>query len=495
MSRLPSRRGGAFPDDPGRRLSATPPSRFQHYRARRGFLSGGVLEALRALYESAAVDTALRMGMFDSSAGSFSRPDKRQFMAGDLTWVSARYKRHRCDAFDPRTGKTRRHDPDADYYHHSDGKRSGSPGRGLVFLTGRNPHPHERIIFGHGFMPLRGDPAILGRNDGDVGVDMFLGVLGRHDALDERVHGFVYDGAADSEAVDRLLDAGKHAVVPIRKTSTGNYAAINLGAYDFKTKDGTISRHTAIAIAGTVVVVLPDGDGDDFYVPLDCPQVKPVKRKKSYTIYGVFAMPDLDIVPPRLVGARTLIRLNSTPEERTAIPHRRRARAVRTIPAADPRCPEVRGLRPDVESLNSRIKNLLPYKSARLRTSQHDDSNLNILTDCMLQLTAAKAAYDQRTAPNSGQPPPPRPPRSIRAPAPAASSACQQAASQSPKPPNPPEPTAPGQPGAPRHASIATRQATTRPNKRPQRLRLPSTSPNAGQRLNPAHNPAHTPPS
>ena len=288
----------AFPDDPGRRLSATPPSRFQHYRARRGFLNGGVLEALRALYESAAVDTALRMGMFDAAAGSFSRPDKRQFMAGDLTWVSARYKRHRSNAFDPRTGRTRRHDPDADYYHHSDGKRSGSPGRGLVFLTGRNPYPNERILFGHGFMPLRGDPAIKGRNDGDVCVDMFLGVLGRHEALDERVHGFVYDGAADSEAVDRLLDAGKHAVVPVRKTSTGNYAAINLGAYDFKTKDGTISRHTAIAIAGTVVVVLPDGDGDDFYVPLDCPQVKPVQRKKSCTIYGVFAMPDLDMVPP-----------------------------------------------------------------------------------------------------------------------------------------------------------------------------------------------------
>ena len=158
-------------------------------------------------------------------------------------------------------------------------------------------------------------------------------------------------------------------------------------------------------------MVLPDGDGDDFYVPLDCPQVKPVQRKKSYTIYGLFAMPDLDIVPPHLVGARTLIRLNSTPEERSATPHRRRTRAVRTISAADPRCPEIRGLRPDLESLNSHIKNLLPYKSARLRTSQHDDSILNILTYCFLQLTAAKAAYDQRTAPNSGQPPTPLHPR------------------------------------------------------------------------------------
>ena len=147
--------------------------------------------------------------------------------------------RHRCDAFDPRTGRTRRHDPDADYYHHSDGKRSGSPGRGLVFLTGRNPYPNERILFGHGFMPLRGDPAILG---------------------------------------------------------------------------------------------------------------------------------------------------------------------------------------------------------------------------------------------------------SSRAPARAASSACRRTASQSPRPPSTPEPTAPGQPGAPRHASSATRGATRRPNKRPQRLRLPSTSPNAGQRPIP-----HTP--
>ena len=72
------------------------------------------------------------------------------------------------------------------------------------------------------------------------------------------------------------------------------------------------------------------------------------------------------------------------------------------------RCARIRGGRVDVESLNSHIKDLLPYKPARLRTSQDDHSLLNILTYCILQLTAAKAAYGERTAANRGQPLTPR---------------------------------------------------------------------------------------
>ena len=406
-----------YPDNPHRRLSARAPSRFQHFRARRTFLNGDTLAALRDAYRATVVDTSVEMGMFDpkksrfdDGTGSFSRPDKCQFMTGDLTWVSAASKHHRSNAVDPRTGKIRRHDPDADYYH-SQGKRSASPGRGLVFLTGRNPYPNERLIFDHAFTPRKDDPAFQGRNDGDLCTDMYIDSLDTHEVLDQRVHGLVYDGAADSEAVDRILDRGKHAVVPTRKTSKGKHAAANLGAYNFKTKDGAISRHTVIAIAGTATVVLTDGDGEDFYVPLDCTQRKPVARKDRHTIYGRFEMPDLAVVPQRLVGAHALIPINSTQAERDAKPHTRRSRALRTIAPSDPRCARIRGLRPDSESLNRHVKNLLPSNPPRLRTSQDDDSNLNILTYCILQLTAAKAAYDERTARASGETPTPRQPR------------------------------------------------------------------------------------
>ena len=80
-------------------------------------------------------------------------------------------------------------------------------------------------------------------------------------------------------------------------------------------------------------------------------------------------------------------------------------------PRPTPDAPASATRRVDVESLNSHIKNLLPYKPTRLRTSQNDDSNLNILTYCILQLTAAKTAYDERTTANSGQSPTPRQPR------------------------------------------------------------------------------------
>ena len=408
----------AFPNDPNRRLSAKAPSRYQHIRARRRFLHGERIDAMRDIYKVVAVDTALQMGMFDpkrssfdDKTGSFSRPDKCQLMPGDLTWVASRYKCHRDNAYDPRTGKTRRFDPDADYYHDNKGKRSGSPGRGLVLLSGRNPYPNERIVFDYLFKPNKGDPAIVGRNDSDVCADMFIDLLDEFPALDARVHGLVYDGAADSEVVDRILHRGKHAVVPPRKTSKGNYAAANLGAYNFKTINGAISRHTVTAIAGSAVIVFTDGAGDDFYVPLDCKQRKPVARKDGYTIYGVFEMPDLDTVPVPLVGAQAIIPFNSTQTEINSKPHKRRTRSLRSIAESDPRCARIRGGRVDVESLNSHIKNLLPYKPARLRTSQYDDSYLNFLTYCILQLTAAKAAYDERTARASSQPPTPRQPR------------------------------------------------------------------------------------
>ena len=408
----------AYPGNPNRRLSTKAPSRYQHMRARKRFLNGGVLDAMHDLYQQVAVDTALEMGVFDpkrssfdNKGASFSRPDKCQFMAGDLTWIFSRYKRDRSEAYDPRTKKTRRHDPDADYYHDNKGKRSTSPGRGLVLLSGRNPHPNERIIFDFAFMPNKDDPAIAGRNDSDVCGDRYIDLLDKFPALDGLVHGFVYDGAADSELVDRILNRGKHAVVPTSKTSAGNHAAANLGAYNFKTTTGAISYHTVTAIAGSAVVVFPNVIGDDCYVPLDCKQRKPVVRKDGYTIYGLFEMPDNDLVPAPLIGAQAIIPFNSTNTEINAKPHKRRTRASRSIAPSDPRCARIRGLRPDVESTNWHIKDLLPFKPARLRTSQHDHSQLNILTYCILQLTAAKTAYDERTGPGAGQLPTPRQPR------------------------------------------------------------------------------------
>lgn len=413
--RLVDAAAAAFPDNPNRRLSARGPSRWQHGRACKNFLNGGALGAMYDLYQHAAAGAGDEIGMFDpgrsgfdDTRGSFSRPDKGQFMGGDLTWIAARYNRHRSNAYDPRTGRTRRHDPDADYYHNNKGERMKTPGRGLVLLSGRNPYPNERIVYGFCFKPRKGDPAIAGRNDADLCADMFIDLLDKFPGLDERVHGLVYDGAADSEAVDRVLRRGKHAVVPTRRTSKGRHAAANLGAYDFKTATGAVSRHTVYAIAGSAVVVFPGADGDEAYVPLDCKQRKRVARKDGHTLYGVFEMPDLAPVPATLVGAQAIIPFNSTRTEINAKPHKRRTRALRSIAESDPRCARIRGLRPDLESLNSHIKRLLPFGDpVRLRTSQHDRSDLNFLTYCMLQLSAARTAYHERTSQAHGSPPTP----------------------------------------------------------------------------------------
>ena len=264
-------------------------------------------------------------------------------------------------------------------------------------------------------MPRKGDPAIAGRNDADVCGDMFIELLDEFDVLDARVHGLVYDGAADSECVDRLHARGKHAVVPPRKTSQGVYAAANLGPHDFKTEDGALASLTVTAIAGSAVVAFADGTGEEYYVPLVCKQRKRVTRNNRYRLYGVFEIPAHDLIPQRLVGARTRIAFNSTQTEIDAKPHKRRTRALRTIQESDPQCARIRGLRTDVESLNSHIKNLLP-QSARLRTSQPDDSRLNILAYCMLQLTAAATAHTERLAHASATAQPAGPRRAKRPP-------------------------------------------------------------------------------
>jgi hypothetical protein len=149
--------------------------------------------------------------------------------------------------------------------------------------------------------------------------------------------------------------------------------------------------------------VLADGSGEEYYVPLVCTRRKRVTRGDGYTIYGRFEIPD-DVVPAPLIGARALIPFNSTPPEIDAKPHRRRSRALRTIAESDLRCARIRGLRVDLEALTSHLKNLLPFDPPRLRTSQHDESRLNIATYCMLQLTAAKGAYDERISRTSSQP-------------------------------------------------------------------------------------------
>ena len=108
----------AWPDDPDRRLGARPPTRSQHYRFRKKWLSDHFLEVMRNRIDEAAAEAALSMGMLKPGVGSLTDPDPHSFVTGDGCWLPALTKLTRKDATDPYTGEiVGRYDPDALAYH------------------------------------------------------------------------------------------------------------------------------------------------------------------------------------------------------------------------------------------------------------------------------------------------------------------------------------------------------------------------------------------
>ena len=68
--RLRSAASAAFPTDPARRLSPTPPSRFQYHRARRSLLTRGLLDELQRRVRTRMVETVQQLGLSDPNLWS-----------------------------------------------------------------------------------------------------------------------------------------------------------------------------------------------------------------------------------------------------------------------------------------------------------------------------------------------------------------------------------------------------------------------------------------
>lgn len=384
----------AWPDHPQRRLSPSPPNRWKHYRARQSYLNDYLCDVMAEKYRGVAAEAAVGMGMFDPTSGSFTRPAKTQLVQGDGTWVSAASKIHRSKAFDAKTGKTRRHDPNADHYHDKkDKKYRAGPGRMLVKIIVHNSNTQERIILDTVAMPPRSHPARKGRNDADFAVDMFLRFIEENPETTKGAHGLIYDMAIDSEAIDRLQDAGRHAIAKVSRIPGGDYSSVNLGMHDFKTVDGGSFSRKVIGADGSTSVRYVDGDGNGVLVELERVQTKRNRRKDSTAIYSEYRIPDEPVVNRDHVGATTWVRHNSTPAERQTNPHRRRTRALRTVAESEPAF-KVYGARQTTESSNSDLKRRLPEK--RLRTYNDTDLRLDMLTYQMMWLVTAQAAYRQR---------------------------------------------------------------------------------------------------
>ena len=384
----------AWPQDHRMRLSAKSPTRSQHYRFRRRYLSDYLLGVMHNLIDAAAVEAAQSMGMLAPGLGSLTDPDPRSFVTADGCWVPALTKLTRTDATDPYTGEiVGRYDPDAIFYRDSDGAIRA---RGFlkVMVVCRNPHPQERVVLTARLKSAH-NPEV-NQNDATIAVDALLDLMERVPSLRAGLRGLVYDMALSDADYDRLMDAGLIPVEKVRRRNDGSPAAEALGPHDFKTRQGHKVTLDVTAVTGTPCLTFVDGTGKRYYQPLKLRQVTKTKRKTRTQVATLWSIPDKGIVPPHLVGARVRIRHTRTKDEREA--GKSRSRALRVFPDSDHRYGKLFGRREDSESLNADHKSRL--WNGRCRTLRHLNVEFNNIAYQAHVMVTALAAHHKRTGAN-----------------------------------------------------------------------------------------------
>ena len=374
----------AWPDHPQRRLTPRAISRFQFDRFRKWLLENQKLDEVRHAVRYMCVAGCREIGALDPSSGSFSNPDPKQSVNGDGTWIPGRYRNNNPEAVSPVTGKKRRWDPDAVDYFHNDGTRASSPGHLVVALQCRTPDRQMRVILA---VDTKDSHASEPKSDATIAVDLLEELLHDHPELRSGLHCFVYDMALRSIDRDRLLDLGVHPISRIPLTSMGRAPKVPLGLHTFTHPSGSQQQLEVVAADGAPAIVITDGNGDDYLVPLDRKSLKRGKR----AVHGIWAIPDIDIVPQDLRNATCRIRHNSLQHERTSDPHRRRTKALSTIPPSDPRFADLYGTREDTESQNSQTKSEL--RDRRAREVGRDPIILGLIGRQILSLTTALNAH------------------------------------------------------------------------------------------------------
>ena len=409
--RLRSAVEDAWPDHPERRLSPEPMSRSKHYRFRKNFkgdVNHELLVTLRRLITDMAVDGALFIGLFDPDTDdSLAKPDPTRVVTGDGTHLRGPYNEG-PRGVNPRTGKVKRFDHDAQPYHGSDADLSSLPCHEAVIVSGRNSHPNERIVLSSVVMPPKSfsgtkttgattppKKSSEGKtSDATMAVEMVLDLIETYPAMEKGVRSFAYDMKADSEDKDTLLDAGLTYFVKSRLTGTSKRSSCVLGPGRFVHKDGTTSKHIVTAIAGTPCLTFL-ADNKQVIQPLRRATLEKKERKGGWVIYGIWQVPDSEVVPKHLVGAKVRIPHNSKPGERASVPHTRRTRALSPIPESDPHFDAVYGIREDSESINSDVKRRLP--NGRCRTPGAENLTFDLLGYQLLTLVKALDSYRCRT--------------------------------------------------------------------------------------------------
>ena len=250
----------AFANHPARRLSPTPPNRFQHYRLRRR-LSDDVFAELGRAVQREMVFAATRCGLFDPARRIWPHPDASQSAIADMTWSSVHVRGRR---------------------HPAEARRGTVPGRPLVVLSVRGDTV-DRIALNAETTPQRG----MGRAVPDQVIKMF-----RHPPNQ--------GGAAPHRNDDKV-------------------AWGRIGVHPFTDKNGTTHNLEVRAVDGAPVVDVTDPHGTPRLVALRRRRAMLAANAKQRVVARCrYEIPHSPAVPVHLRGATTVIRLTTTETQPSA---------------------------------------------------------------------------------------------------------------------------------------------------------------------------------
>ena len=403
------------PDDTEWRLNPKGFSRSQHIRVRADHLDDDVLDDLEKITRRLCVEAALKMGQFNPRSGTYTVPDTTQLIVADATIIRTLFNNDDPLKINFATGKPKRCDTEAFTPRSTKGKKAKPPNYEWVLLITRTPHPSERIILA---VNIKGE-AQRKIGDATLAVDSLMLLLEEHPDLVKGLFAFGYDGALAAGDRDRLLKAGIQPVAKLRRITEDKPFMENFSEHEFEQPDGSIVLATdVICIDGNAVVIMFDGNGDDWYVPLVCTNRRRTKQRTGgYAVTNTYALPDHPIVPKQQRGAATKIRMDTLVEELKKDDFSRRSQYVSSFPESDPRFATLSGVRQDCESTNNHYKSLLRYR--RSITTTRNNNRYQAIGYQLLVLANALLAHAERTGshhtdifgqrlvPTPDEPPPP----------------------------------------------------------------------------------------
>ncbi len=367
----------SWPNNPERRLSAEPPTRFQFMRLRDALYEKipGFHDDYRNKMRFAMINAACHIGC-GQVKDSITHPSKQNMIMGDATWEQSHFNGVANRTYiDEKTGEIikGRSDPDAMPFH----REGSAPGNYVVSALIRTEHPHERIILDSQYKPA-------GVGDGTVFTDMAFNLfkpLGM-------VRGVIYDMALKASDQDRVGSTGRHVLCKVPHTKDDKLRSEVLGECRFKTGEKTFTE-IVTAIDGCPTIIVVNAESEKIVMPLTRKQTK----LRDTTMYNLFQIPDHPLVPMSKRGATTMIRAFSSQSDLEA--NKPRPRYLRSIPPNDPDFARLFGLREDTESMHNDYKSKLVNR--RARTVGLDRRQMDIRGYQLHQMIIALAAWSNRT--------------------------------------------------------------------------------------------------